>query len=44
MGGLETRRGILLNGNSGAIHGVVHITKNGAVGILKDKELTREDG
>lgn len=44
MGGLETRRGILLNGNSGAIHGVVHITRNGAMGILKDKTLTREEG
>ena len=44
MGGLETRRGILLNGNSGTIHGVVHITRNGAMGILKDKTLTREEG
>lgn len=44
LGGLETRRGILLNGNSGAIHGVVHVSRNGAMGILNNKTLTREEG
>lgn len=44
MGGTEVRRGIVLNGNSGTITGVVHISKNAAMGILKDKVLTREEG
>ncbi len=43
MGGTEVRRGIMLTGNSGTITGVVHISRNGAMGILKDKVLTKED-
>lgn len=43
-GGMEASQGILLNGNAGAIHGAVHISEDGAAGILKDKTLTREEG
>ncbi len=44
MGGAEVFKGIWLNGNAGTIHGPVHISEDGAAGILKDRSLTREDG
>ncbi len=44
LGGAAVSNGILLNGNSGKIHGAVGIVRESASGILKDKTLTREDG
>ena len=43
-GGVTVSKGILLNGNSGTIHGTTGIARESASGVLKDKTLTREDG